>query len=74
MKTHTLVTALVVSAFTASAQNQSADILLRHAAVLTINAQDQVAEAVAIRNGRILSVGTTPNLSTSWALTHRLLI
>lgn len=38
-------------------QSQHADVILHNAVVLTLDAQDTEAQAIAVRNGRILEVG-----------------
>jgi predicted amidohydrolase YtcJ len=48
---------------TASAQTESADTVLRHGVVITVDPQDHVAEALAIRNGRIIAVGSDAEIS-----------
>src|ERR1700685_3342928 len=40
------------------AQNSAADLLLLHGHILTVDARDSVAEAIAIRHGIIVKVGT----------------
>ena len=40
------------------AQNSTADLLLLHGHILTVDARDSVAEAIAIRHGVIVKVGT----------------
>ena len=37
--------------------SQQADLILRHGVVLTVDAADSIAEAIAIRDGRIIAVG-----------------
>lgn len=37
---------------------QSADMILMHGAVITVDARDTVAQAIAVRDGRIVAVGT----------------
>jgi predicted amidohydrolase YtcJ len=37
---------------------KTADLVLRHGVVLTVDASDRVAEALAIRDGRVIAVGT----------------
>jgi len=49
---------LAVASAAGQAQNSTADIVLRHGVVLTVDAKDSIAEAVAIREGRIVAVGT----------------
>jgi predicted amidohydrolase YtcJ len=41
----------------AQAPTRQADLILRHGAVLTVDAADSVAEAIAVRDGRIIAVG-----------------
>ncbi len=50
----------VVSFFLAvsSAFSQSSDLILLNAKIITVNAQDSVAQAVAIHDGKIAAVGT----------------
>lgn len=42
----------------AQTRQQPAEVVLRHGVVLTVDANDSVAEAVAIRGGRIVAAGT----------------
>ncbi|MBB5055405.1 hypothetical protein HDF16_000074 [Granulicella aggregans] len=41
---------------------EPADLVLRHGTVLTVDAKDSVAEAVAIRDGKVVSVGTDTSM------------
>jgi predicted amidohydrolase YtcJ len=45
------------------AQKQAADLALQHGVVLTVDAKDSVAQAVAIRDGRIVAVGTDADMT-----------
>ena len=58
MKRTLLVLAFAVTSLPGHAQRQTADLVLRHGTVLTVDAKDSVAQAVAIRDGRIVAVGT----------------
>ena len=49
----------VIVILPATAEDTSADRILTGGRILTIDAQDRVVEALAIRKGRILAVGTT---------------
>src|SRR6266481_579880 len=40
------------------AQNSTADLLLLHGHILTVDARDSIAEAIAVRHGVIVKVGT----------------
>src|ERR1035438_10295354 len=40
------------------AQNQAADLVLIHGHILTVDARDSVAQAIAVRRGVIVKVGT----------------
>ncbi len=53
-----LITSTLLITSAATAQNQQADLLLLHGKVLTVDAHDSVAQAVAIRHGIILKVGS----------------
>ncbi len=55
-----LISSLVVLAWPAIsvAQNPKVDLLLLHGHILTVDAKDSVAEAIAIRHGVIVKVGT----------------
>jgi predicted amidohydrolase YtcJ len=52
----------VVTARAPAAQPSAADIVLVNGAVLTVDANDRVAEAVAIAGGRIVAVGSTSEI------------
>jgi hypothetical protein len=41
-----------------AAQTSTADVLLLHGRILTVDAKDSVAQAIAIRRGMIVAVGT----------------
>ena len=53
-----LAIAFVSGFLAAQVPSKPADLVLRHGIVLTVDANDSVAEAVAIRDGRVISVGT----------------
>lgn len=53
-----LVAAFVVATPTAAHAAQPADTVLRHGKVMTVDAHDRVAQAVAIRKGKIVFVGS----------------
>ncbi len=42
---------------------QPADMILRHGVILTVDAADTVAEAVALRDGRVVAVGTEASIA-----------
>lgn len=56
---------IVVATGSLAAQSatKSADLILRHGIILTVDADDRVAEALAIRDGRIIAVGTDAQVS-----------
>jgi len=57
---------LVVSLFwisSAETKSPSADVILLHARIYTVNAQQPWAEALAIRDGKILAVGTDGDIA-----------
>ncbi|MBW1780253.1 MAG: amidohydrolase [Deltaproteobacteria bacterium] len=43
-------------------QNPTADTILKNGKIITIDAKDTIAQAVAIKNGKILAVGTNPHM------------
>lgn len=53
-----LLLALPVVAAAAPRATRAPDLVLAHGVVLTVDAQDTVAQAIAIRDGRVLAVGT----------------
>jgi len=55
---------LVLSAISARCQTKQAapDVVLVHGRILTVDAHDSIAEAIAIRDGRILRVGTSADI------------
>ncbi len=58
----TSVTSLLVATaavWTVAGQPEPADLVLVNGTVLTVDARDTVAEALAVRGGRIVAVGTT---------------
>ena len=63
MKPGLLVCALIAVSPPLHAQKQTADLVLQHGVVLTVDAKDSVAQAVAIRDGRIVAVGTDTDVS-----------
>ena len=58
-----LLAVLVLTAPTLHAQTQ-ADLILLHGHILTVDATDSVAQALAIRNGVILKAGTDAEIQT----------
>lgn len=56
---HLLLAALPLAVATALAQRAPADLVLLNGAVITVDARDTVAEAVAVTDGRITFVGRT---------------
>ena len=55
------------SASAVAAQPDAADVVYRHGYVYTVDAQDSVREAVALRAGRIVYVGTDAGVQPSSA-------
>lgn len=53
----TLVAELLLAG-TLAAQNQNADLLLLHGHILTVDEKDSIAQAIAIRHGTIVKIGT----------------
>lgn len=53
-----LVLGTVLSTSILSAQNPAADLLLIHGHILTVDANDSVAQAIAVRHGVIVTVGS----------------
>ncbi len=53
-----IVVFLLLSAFTATAQDPGADLVLVNGKILTMDATDRVAQAIAIRNGKLIAVGS----------------
>ncbi len=43
--------------------SKPADMVLEHGIVLTVDADDQIAQAIAVRNGRIVAVGTDSSMA-----------
>jgi len=66
LATVTVVTAVVAGAWATTAptraQAPAADLVLVNGKVITVDARDAIAEAVAITNGRIVAVGTTAEI------------
>ena len=61
----TLVAVAAVTAWSGGAQPQAqtpADMILVNGKVITVDARDRIAEAVAITGGRIVAVGTTADI------------
>jgi predicted amidohydrolase YtcJ len=56
MQNTAVVIACILSAFSACAQAQ--DMVLIHGKILTVDAKDSIAQAVLIRQGKIVAVGT----------------
>jgi predicted amidohydrolase YtcJ len=57
MRKTVLATACLLSVLSASAQIP-ADLILIHAKILTVDPKDSIAQAVAIREGKIIAVGS----------------
>jgi predicted amidohydrolase YtcJ len=55
--------ALVFAAFLPAQQLQYADLILRGGKVITVDAQDHIAEAVAVVRNRIMAIGTNQEIS-----------
>jgi predicted amidohydrolase YtcJ len=58
LATGLLVTLLLARMLPAQNPDAKADLLLLHGRILTVNANDSIAQAMAIRNGVIVKVGT----------------
>ena len=59
MNTRSLALAIAALAlFATPAFTQSVDIILLHGKVITVNVKDSVVQAIAIREGKIVAVGT----------------
>jgi predicted amidohydrolase YtcJ len=57
------ITAVSLGCFTAiAAATDPADVILVGGRILTVDAADSIAEALAIRDGRIIAVGTTAEI------------
>ncbi|HUF47961.1 MAG TPA: amidohydrolase [Vicinamibacterales bacterium] len=54
---------LVALVWPVTSQTQAPDLLLVNGTILTVDARDTVAEALAIRGGKIVAVGTTGDIS-----------
>src|SRR5215472_2609813 len=50
---------MLLFALVGIASAQTADLILVHGKILTVDAQDSIAEAVAIAKGRIVAVGSS---------------
>jgi predicted amidohydrolase YtcJ len=60
-----LATMLAQSVFCAAGDArsaQSADLVLFHGTILTVDAKDSIAEALAVRGGKIIAIGTTQEI------------
>jgi len=64
--------AALLVALAAAAFSQSADTVLINGKILTVDSQSSVREAIAIRGGRILAVGSTADIP-SWPVRPRVL-
>jgi predicted amidohydrolase YtcJ len=53
-----LISVLVTSAVAAAPSGRAPDLILAHGTVLTVDPHDSVAQAIAIRDGKVLKVGT----------------
>ena len=68
-----LLAASLVLPSMASAQAPSADLILLHGHILTVDATDSVAQALAIRNGVILKAGTDAEIQALAAPSARVI-
>ena len=59
----TVFAAIYCGAPAGNAQCQDADLLIRHAKIVTMDDHDRIAETMAVRDGKILAVGTEAELS-----------
>lgn len=65
--TGAVVLILMAIAFAGSEKNGQkpiADLVLLNGTVITVDASDRVAEAVAVRDGKIIAVGSTPEMKS----------
>ena len=58
-----LLVCVLIASLPVYAQKQTADLVLRHGVVLTVDAKDSVAQAIAVRDGRIVAVGTDSDMT-----------
>jgi predicted amidohydrolase YtcJ len=56
------ITATLLLSIATQAAGQSADLVLHNGKVITVDANDRVAEAVAVRDQRIIAVGTSSEI------------
>lgn len=63
---------LPVLLFSACKQKQPADLLIYNATVYTVDSASSVAEAFAVKDGKILSVGTTKDLQDTYEAKEQL--
>jgi predicted amidohydrolase YtcJ len=58
-----LLVCVLIASLPVYAQKQTADLVLQHGVVLTVDAKDSVAQAIAVRDGRIVAVGTDSDMT-----------
>ena len=58
MKLCLAIAVWMTTAASASSQTAPPDLILAHGKIITVDANDSIGEALAIRNGKIVQVGT----------------
>ena len=62
---HLAAAALLLATTTARAQSPVADTIITNGKVITLDAKSTVAQALAIRDGRILAIGSTEDIASA---------
>src|ERR1700722_15543349 len=58
-----ITAALLLVPFLGAQQSQYADLIIRGGKVITVDAQDRIAEAVAVIGNRIIAIGTSQEIA-----------
>ncbi len=66
-----ILTAFALFSLIACSQKQKIDLLIYNAVVYTVDSSFSVAEAIAVKDGKIVETGTTQDLQNKYDATER---